>query len=514
MRVYAVIRRFVVSTAGRATALSVATLAVAAAVALWMLSDADPSRGAGFAASETESKVRDQHASGSPDESTGTIGAQSVTLTRGKLESIGVVAEPVERGHWPEHLRVTGRLELNEGRVAHVCSMVEGVVRELRAEIGQSVARGDVLAYVDSREVGQAKLQLVQDQLQLTSARTTSEWHEAIYENTLALLEGLEQGQTPDDIAQTFRNRPMGTYREQLVTALSRLNRARLDYERVRQLGAQAIVPEKEVIRVRAEHEAAEATYLALMEQTRFDAQQRAAQAQQELRAAEASVAISRSHLLILGYGEEDIASMDPLGEGERVAYYPVRAPLDGIVIGRSAPLSQHVNGETELFVVADLSTVWVRADVFEKDFQAVQGLRGRSVTFQVASYPGRQFTAEIFSLGDLVDDQTRATRLLATADNARGLLKPGMFVEIEMATGDDAAVLQLPAAAVQRHADKPFVFVAGGAGSFERRDVALGRMNDELVEITAGLVQGEAVVVQGGFALKSELLSELMTED
>jgi cobalt-zinc-cadmium efflux system membrane fusion protein len=183
-------------------------------------------------------------------------------------------------------------------------------------------------------------------------------------------------------------------------------------------------------------------------------------------------------------------------------------------VIARSAPLSQHVSGETELFVVADLSTVWVRADVFEKDFQAVQGLRGQSVTFQVASYPGRQFVADVFSLGDLVDDQTRATRLLATADNAHGLLKPGMFVEIEMATGDDAGVLQLPAGAIQRHADKPFVFVADGAGNFERRDVVLGRLNDELVEITAGLVEGESVVVQGGFALKSELLSELMTED
>ena len=101
------------------------------------------------------------------------------------------------------------------------------------------------------------------------------------------------------------------------------------DFERIRGLGASAVIPEKEVIRARAEHEAASATYRALKEQIRFDAQQKALDAQQELQAAEAAVAISHSYLLILGYGSEDLASLDPIAEAERVAYYPIRSPIE-----------------------------------------------------------------------------------------------------------------------------------------------------------------------------------------
>jgi RND family efflux transporter MFP subunit len=268
------------------------------------------------------------------------------------------------------------------------------------------------------------------------------------------------------------------------------------------------------VIRARAEHEAAEAGYRALKEQIRFDAQQQALNAQQKLQAAEAAVAISRSHLLILGYSETDIDSMDPITEAGRVAYYPVRSPINGTVIAKNAPLSKHVDDRTELMEIADLSTVWLRADVFEKDLNATRGLEDQSVTFSANSYPGQQFTADIFSSGNLVDDETRAARLLAIADNSERLLKPGMFVEIELTRRNDADVLQLPAAAIQRHAGATFVFVSDGAGRFERRNVKVGRSTSELVEIAAGLTDGESVVVNGGFALKSEMLSELMAEE
>ena len=119
--------------------------------------------------------------------------------------------------------------------------------------------------------------------LQLTSAKRTSQWYRTIHENTVALLEVLREGQTLDEIEVAFQDRPVGTYRGQLVSALARLKRAKADFERTGELGANAIIPEKEVIRARAEHESAEATYRALKEQIRFDAQQQALDSQQEL---------------------------------------------------------------------------------------------------------------------------------------------------------------------------------------------------------------------------------------
>jgi multidrug efflux pump subunit AcrA (membrane-fusion protein) len=135
-------------------------------------------------------------------------------------------------------------------------------------------------------------------------------------------------------------------------------------------------------------------------------------------------------------------------------------------------------------------------------------------VSFVVGSYPQREFAAEVFSTGSLVDDKTRAARVLAIADNSERLLKPGMFVQIELSPPNDRHVLQVPSSAVQRHDGATFVFVSRGTGGFEARDVQLGRSTAEIAEITRGLTEGELVVVQGGFALKSQMLSELMVEE
>ncbi len=505
MMTISALRTFMASNAGRATSFSIVTLAGIAGVVLLYFHVTRPSEASGPAVIPSSSDRSDAVPADS---------RQPVAITKDKVDSIGLKTIPARRSNWPERLRVTGRLELNESRVAHVSSLVAGVVREVPVELGQTVKQGDVLAYIDSREVGEGKLKLVKDQLQLTSAKRTSQWHGTIHENTVALLEVLRKGQTLDEIEMAFQDRPLGTYRGQLVSALARLKRAQADFERIRKLGTDGAIPGKEMIRAGAEHEAATAAYRALMEQIRFDAQQQAADSRQELQAAEAAVAISRSHLLILGYSKIGIDSMDPIAEAERVAYYPIRSPIAGTLIAKDAPLSQYVDGKTELLEVADLSTVWLRADVFEKDLGATRGLQGKSVTFEVNSYPGQRFTAAIFSLGDVIDDETRAARLLAIVDNSQRLLKPGMFVEVELTPCDDADVLQLPASAIQRHAEATFVFVSDGADGFERRDVKIGRSTSELVEINAGLTDGEVVVIKGGFALKSEMLSELMVEE
>ena len=106
------------------------------------------------------------------------------------------------------------------------------------------------------------------------------------------------------------------------------------------------------------------------------------------------------------------------------------------------------------------------------------------------------------------------ACGLLATVDNSKRDLRPGMFVEIDLQLDDDTGVLQVPASAVQQHENITFVFVARGPAEFERRNVVTGRSTTDMVEIVSGLDGGETVVEQGTFALKSELLAELMSEE
>lgn len=512
MKIVYATRVFLRSTAGRATSASVIGLAAVAGAALLYFHTAHSPQASGGASIAPRLEVAEQPAPPSNRGATASAGMERMKIPADKARSMGIETAKVRRGDWGVRLRVTGRLELNRSRAAQVNPLVRGVVREVCVELGQTVQAGQILAYVDSREVGEAKLALVKDQLQLPSARKNSEWHTAIHQNTLTLLEMLGRGSSIDDIERAFRDRPVGAYREQIVSSLTRLKRTRADYERIRALGQSAVIPEKEVIRSEAEHEAAQAAHRALLEQTRFDTQHKALEAQQELQAAEAAVAISRSHLLILGYSPKDLESMDPLAEGPRIAYFPVRAPMAGTVIAKRVQLSMHVDHQTDLLQVADLSTVWLQADVAERDLGALGGLQGKQVAFRAGSYPDRPFTASVFSLGDLVDNDTRTVRLLALADNAQRLLKPGMFVDVELSPGDDPGVLQLPAAAVQRHHGATFVFLAAG-DDFLRRDVRLGRSTSDSAEILSGVREGETVVVRGGFGLKTEMLSELLAE-
>jgi cobalt-zinc-cadmium efflux system membrane fusion protein len=441
-------------------------------------------------------------------------GQPIVTVPRDQAQSLRLTTGEVRLGTWPKRLRLTGRLELNESQRAYVTSPAEGVVREVRVELGELVSAGQVVAYLHSREVGEAKLRLVQDRLSLESARKHHVWQETICRNTAALLESLQQGAAMRSIDQAYRERPMGSYREQLLSAAVRRQRAAADHERLRTLGQNGIVPEKEVFRVQAEYEAAEAAYRAIVEQISFDAQQQVRLAQQRLQEAESAVAVSRSQLLILGYPAQEIDALDPIAEGERVAYYPVRAPLAGTVLAKPAVLSRHVDAQTVLLEIADLSSLWLRADVFEKDLAMVQGLEGQPLAFRTASYPDQQFTARMFTSGNAVDDDTRAARLLAVAENGQQRLKPGMFVEIELDAGQDTDVVLVPPAAVQRHERSTFVFVQRSPSEYERRDIQIGRTTADAVEVTAGLQAREAVLVAGGFALKSQLLSDLMVTE
>ena len=159
------------------------------------------------------------------------------------------------------------------------------------------------------------------------------------------------------------------------------------------------------------------------------------------------------------------------------------------------------------------MSTVWLSADVYEEHLRLLQQVENQTVTFRSEAWPDRVFEARIFYTGDLVDSETRTISLRAEADNADRMLKPGMFVTVELPATAQATVLQVPLTAVQEHEGRSFVFLHGADDAFERRDVSLGRRNPTTVEIVDGLAAGDEVVVNGGFALKSRMLADLLAE-
>ncbi len=197
--------------------------------------------------------------------------------------------------------------------------------------------------------------------------------------------------------------------------------------------------------------------------------------------------------------------------EGESISHYEIRAPFDGTVIGKNVVLGERVGPDTEMFRVADLSTLWVQADIYQKDLSKLEKLGDELYFRETNSDHGH--TAKIFYTGDVFDPETRTIRVRAVVDNPERRLKAGMFVEIALPGEPIPDVVVVPVSALQNIEGTDVVFVQVSEEEFQRRDVVVGARSDGMVQILEGLQVGDPVVVSGGFALKSELMKGLISE-
>jgi len=213
--------------------------------------------------------------------------------------------------------------------------------------------------------------------------------------------------------------------------------------------------------------------------------------------------------LHLLGMTEREIQRLaaKTLPHAE-VAQVSLRAPFTGDVIERNATIGEVVDPNTMLFTVADLSTVWVRADFPEQQAGRLQ--TGLTLEVRVSAYPDTMFHGAITYVGAVIDPTTRTVMARADVANPDGQLRPEMFAEVSVVT-DEQAVLSVPRTAVQQVGSQKVVFVVRGPRRFESREVTLGPASREYIQVVTGLDAGDEVVTQGSYALKSELLREQM---
>ena len=306
-------------------------------------------------------------------------------------------------------------------------------------------------------------------------------------------------------IEEMFGNKRLGENRGKLMTAYASLYKSRSDYERIKPLAEQGVAAGKQAIAAKAQFEVDQATFQAMLEQLEFTAAQQALLAEQKLQQAEQAVAASRSRLYILGYKQDDLPDIDLIEEGEAIAHYEILAPFGGTVIGKKVVLAERVGPDTKMFQVADLSTLWVQADIYQKDLPKIRQL-GETLRF-LATDSDHVHEAKIFYTGDILDPETRTVQLRALVNNSDRHLKAGMFVEVALPGKMISDVVTVPAPALQEIEGQDVVFVQAGSEQFEKRDVKVGARSNGAVQIREGLEPGDKVVVAGGFALKSEFM-------
>ena len=348
---------------------------------------------------------------------------QKLTLTAAQLQRAGIKVEPVGEKAAPEMTSqmATGVVQPNAYHETPVLSLVSGIVRSVRAELGQSVGRGQTLAVVSSNE-------LAETQSRYITAIAELDEHHRHHRRTAKLVE----------------------------------------------IGAAS----------REEFELATT----------------------KLKTAEADVANMRQKLLLLGIPPQRVNGLNTSSQVSSELAIP--SPASGSITTRTVNPGEVIEANKELLRVTDLSSVWVVAQVYEKDLGRVVVGSGASVTSD--AYPGRVFRGRVSYVDPRVDPATRTAQVRIDLANPGQALKIGMYVNVAFATigGAENTIPVVPVAAVQNINNQQTVFVAtNDPNVFVLRPLRLGPESNGFYPVLEGLAAGDRIVTEGSFLLRAEWL-------
>ena len=334
----------------------------------------------------------------------------------------------VERRPLRDEITATATIKPNEYRLVHLSPRIEGRVIEVKTELGQQVKSGEVLALLDSIELGQKKSDFL-------------------------------QAKTNHDVDKRNYVREEGLYKEQITS-------------------------EKEFLDAKGRYEKSLAAYRAAHEALR-----------------------------LIGLSEQDIKHIDWNTKDQPLSYFPLVASLNGTVIERTITLGELISPKDKAFTIADLSTVWIILDVYEQNLAAVRV--GVDVEITVDAFPGETFKGALVYLSDILNPATRTIDARVEIPNPQRRLRPGMFARAAVILpGRGSDVLVAPLDSLQQVNEKTVAFVEKQPGTYEVRQVTVGRRSPPYGEIRSGLRKGEMVVTTGSFYLKSILLKEQIGGD
>lgn len=380
----------------------------------------------------------------------------------------GIKTEPVSSRQITGGLKTTGIVRARPDAKAVVVPPVAGriVLRE-GITLGSAVGRGEQIGYVEQVLDVSGQTALEQQRLDVEAQQRDVEARRLDIKNTVLQL----QSQQADFRAKANQAR----------TQLAQANRELQRSENLVEVGA---VPKKRL----------------------EEAQTAVKVAEQEISSAEQQVKLLENQIKQANAGQT-IFRAPTVRQPNKT--FPLTAPVTGIINEIKATSGQQVETGTEILSLANLSTVLLEAQVFEKDLPVVRESTRASFTASALSNEVYNIgTADgdgrLVSIGQTVNEQTRTVSVIYEVKNPTNRLRDGMFVEITVDTSGNQTVLAVPKKAVVTEQGQSFVFVFDGGETFEKRPVALGVEGADFYEIKSGLKEGERVVTEGIYQLRS----------
>ena len=232
--------------------------------------------------------------------------------------------------------------------------------------------------------------------------------------------------------------------------------------------------------------------------------------AQANIEKAQSEVEKERAHLNIFGLPFDEPSAVSTQKDEEDDI--PILAPEAGVILERKATLGTVVNSGEEIFVITNISSLWMIGAANEADLSKLHA--GQQVRIEVRAFPDHVFAGRILKLGEELDPATRTLQIRIEVPNPQGLLKAEMYATAKVQQSGRRAALVVPEEAIQEIDGVSMVFVQHSENEFRARTVEPGEHASGGIEILQGLQRGEPVVVKGSFALKSELLKARIQDE
>lgn len=399
---------------------------------------------------------------------------------------------------------VSGRLIYDQTRHIEVKAAVSGVLVDVMVKPGDNVAEGQLLAIIDSPEIGRARAAVLSERAKQAVVLRQVQRLEEITNNLRSLFVMLDSNAALNDVEKQFNDKSLGRYRQEIIAAYSRRSLSNQLATAARPLVDTGSLPLRTLRERENDRHVADAEFRSARETAAYDVGVRMQQLVTDRDDASRQVMIAENHLkTLLGFEEDDGMEMTK----ESLSRMEVRAPFAGTVESRSFARRERVEPSDCMFVLANTDSLYVSADIRENEWAAMSIEPGQEVTVVAPAIPGRSFTAKVHYIGREVAVESNSLPLVATISNESGLLRPGMFIRVALPVSESPDVVAVRTESVMQHENEKFVFVALSDQSFRRVNVQTGVNNEEWVEIRQGLQPGEPVVAGGAFLLKSELL-------
>ncbi len=414
-----------------------------------------------------------------------------IELSKEQLRESNILFARIGSRILSETLQLPGKIAVDQDRYVHLTPRISGIVTRVFKHLGENVSQGELLAVVESRELGDLRLDYQQSSLRYEQARKRYDDERGFFNNTSRLIRGLQKGENIESLHQELLGLAIGTDRQNLLKAYSEWRLANQNYQREKTLLAQKVTSQAEYQQAEQTFLETRSVYQAVIEEAERSRRLQLLEREQDMRSLAPAADMARQKLQSLG--------LNTKGTSIR---YELRSPIHGTIISKHIAAGESLAADADAFLIADLSQVWAEMMIPESQLESVR--LGQRV--EVISQTGKYSTGGIVShLGATVDESSRTAESHAEVLNSQRIWKPGMFVTVQLQSNPYRVPLAVPAAAIQALEGEDVVFVRDGE-ALQAVPVELGRRSQNWVEVREGLEAGMAYVSSNSFLLKAEI--------